>query len=103
MINYDHRKAIISVAKSTMRGSIRKTLLATDSGYKIKIQYYESYPFTSEWVEVTDVQEAISDLVRWTDRTIWIHRGCESQFHSLLDELRNSQLLHITGCYTCGL
>ena len=102
MINYDHGKAIISVKQSTLRGSISKTLVATDSGYKIKIQYYESYPFTSEWTENVDPEDAISSLVEWGN-LIYRHRGSlHSPLSHIVDKLETTGLSTI-GCYTCGL
>lgn len=95
MMSYNHKKAIISVKQSTLRGSISKTLVATDSGYKIKIQSYESYPFTSEWVEVDNPEDAIRELVEWGN-LIYRHRGSSPLSH-IVDKLET------TGCYTCGL
>lgn len=97
MISYNHKKAVITAKQSTMRGSISKTLVATDSGYKIKIQSYESYPFTSEWVEVDNPESSLRELSEWGN-ILYRHRG---SCHSPLSHIVSS--LSTIGCYTCGL
>ena len=96
MISYDHKKAVITSMKTTVRGSIRKTLLATDEGgYKIKTYCFEVYPFSVDATEVDNPEEAIRELVEWGN-ILYRHRGASPLSHIVSS-------LETTGCYTCGL
>ena len=97
MISYNHNKAVISVVKTTNRGSIRKTLL-DDEGYKIKTLYFETYPFSVDVTEVENPEVALRELVEWGNGNIYRHRG---SLASPLSHVVSS--LSTTGCYTCGL
>ena len=98
MMSYNHKKAIVTVVKSTVRGSVRKTLLATDEGqYKIKTYFFEVYPFSVTYTEVDNPKDAIRELVEWGD-LIYRHRGSYNIYLSAMVDK-----LGATGCYTCGL